>query len=72
MQKRFDCTCLKKCNVKNDGKAVITLLFQSSHFIVDNVSVGFTWQYGFLWSPYRIGQTVIFPCCRLFYLFFLA
>jgi len=42
MEKRFDCTCLKKCNVKNDGKAVITFLFQSSHFIVDNVSVGFT------------------------------
>ena len=25
----------------------------------------------FLWSPYGIGQTIIFPCCGLFFLLFL-
>jgi len=28
--------------------------------------------YVFLWSPYVIGQTIIFSCCGLFFFFFLS
>ena len=38
-------------------------LWASAHILV---------KLGFLWSPYGIGQTIIFSCCGFFYLFFLS